>query len=612
MSTDIEYSIGIDLGDAESSIAYVSVEGEDKPWMFELEHGESSIPTAVATVRTRNLPTTKILIGSEAFLEDGVQQLDLSFKYRPSFSEDDWQSLSHWIQLFAKGFYRRFAAAYPEIAKHARIYIGVPSSWSKEDIKRYRDLFPPSFFGVMPEVERICDIEIVPESRSAFIHVRDYYIDIENQQDSILIMDVGSSTTDFTYVENLEARELSIGSDFGTRLIDQLIYEQIVNQYSDIIALKKHLNEQESTYLQYLCRKAKEQYFTREKKKPQTAVVAFQEMIELFWPLLQNFDMEAILRRPINNYASGWKVGFKDLLIQAQVEYKREYGEQLTPKLLVLTGGGSRMPFIQEICQEVLNLQAKNINLDPQPFFSVARGLADFGRWRYRVEQFRKAIEEFCKSEALEQEIRRHIYSFGMAVKRVLYEGSIDGVWRPMAYELREGTLSSDEIGNFRSFFNQRVSQWLNTSEGLKAQEEVINDFIRRLDPYLKSKTNQIGIRFNIKPNDLRLSLRLRYEDFFDIEDATAEILVILNYKALELIIKGTDYVIPVLVRKMVPKWIVDLALNWEKEGRSTLVPLIQQTELSLRVRDMFVDEVLKQIKEQFEERAQNVEKFLH
>jgi hypothetical protein len=552
------------------------------------------------------------LIGSEAFLKDGVQQLDLSFKYKPTdLSEADWNSLSHWIQLFAKEFYRRFATAQPEIAKAARIYIGAPSSWSKKDIELYQALFPPPPLGVMSEVE------IVPESRSAFIHVRDYHLVDRNREDSVLIIDIGSSTTDFTYLENLEPREIPIGSEFGARLIDQVIYEQVVNEHPDAVTLQKRLEDKdrESAYLQFLCRKAKEQYFTQEKKKPQPEDMAFQEVIELFWPSLQKLDMEAILTHPINEeYANGWKAGFRELLVQAKVEYKKKYGKQLAPKILLLTGGGSRMPFTREICREVFDLQAEDVSPDPQPFFSVSKGLAGYGRWRYRVATFRKAIDEFCQSKGLGEEIQKHIQPFEAAAYKFTSKRFMDKVLFPILLEAQAGKVRSKDMGNNPvQYFSQRFFQWLETPQGQAAlQEEVGKCFTEPLSPYLATETNKICERFGMKEGDLRIAIEL--------PDQITKKLVTFISPAFDQLLAYTakleiglaDALVPVWLRKLVPTKVVEAGMQAMVKIEDFESDLFNKNyNLKPNEREQFAVGIRAQIKKQLEERAAQVEMLL-
>ena len=67
MIGNAKYIVGIDLGDGESSIAYVQAEGESEPQMFTFKNGEQSMLTAYAELPGENGET---LIGDDAILYD--------------------------------------------------------------------------------------------------------------------------------------------------------------------------------------------------------------------------------------------------------------------------------------------------------------------------------------------------------------------------------------------------------------------------------------------------------------------------------------------------------------------------------------------------------------
>jgi molecular chaperone DnaK (HSP70) len=60
----------------------------------------------------------------------------------------------------------------------------------------------------------------MPESQSALLHVRDRGHD-ERQLERVPVVDIGSSTTDFTIVEDFSPRNLVVGAALGCRQIDE-------------------------------------------------------------------------------------------------------------------------------------------------------------------------------------------------------------------------------------------------------------------------------------------------------------------------------------------------------------------------------------------------------
>jgi hypothetical protein len=580
-----KYIVGLDLGDGESSIAYVSVSDGGEPQIFETTSGERSMITAITSTRSETL------IGNEALIHEEVIELDLSFKYEPTSNQRAWRTLGTRLRRFAEEFYLQFEEAHPQWKGGIEVYIGHPSGWEPGAVDKYDELFRNNQY--------IPTVHVVPESRSAFIHVRDYCKVSRHQLDSVLVVDIGSSTTDFTYVKNLKPRELSYGDAFGARLIDQLIYADVLERYPNASDLRERLErkDRDKAYLLYLCRKAKEQYFTDEPFTPQPENDSFKWILEQCWPYLKKLEMDAILKRPVEGFQKGWKAGFRELLVKV-----RKTIEPDSPKVLLLTGGGSRMPFTKEICQAVF--QHSVVNPDPEPSFSVARGLAGFGRWRYRVERFREAVKEFCASATLDTMIRKHTDSFGKGVFNLLAENAVDAVLRPMVHELREGTLTTEEIDDYGAYFYGRYTKWLNTPEGLQKQKKVFNGLIDQIMPYVKAETEAICDRFHIARASLEFDLRLDHEKFFK-----RGLIDKIGNKVMEWQIKLGDRFIPHSVRQWVPKTWVDWYMNFEDFLKKTVAPFIEDyAKVDANTIEDFVFEIRAQIEKQLMDRASQAE----
>jgi hypothetical protein len=79
-----------------------------------------------------------------------------------------------------------------------------------------------------------------------------------------------------------------------------------------------------------------------------------------------------------------WRQAFHDDVVHA-IEWLPR-----TPDLVLLTGGPSRMPFILDICVELVG--ADRVVLGSEPEFAIARGLALAGRTSLRSKGFREDV----------------------------------------------------------------------------------------------------------------------------------------------------------------------------------------------------------------------------
>src|SRR5215469_7561872 len=91
----------------------------------------------------------------------------------------------------------------------------------------------------------------------------------------------------------------------------------------------------------------------------------------------------------------GWASDFAELLAIVTQKWPT------CPQMVILTGGGSRMPFIRELCQAAFpeaDIVPKSGGETPQawgnPSLSVAYGLASAGSQRVRIARFRHDVRD--------------------------------------------------------------------------------------------------------------------------------------------------------------------------------------------------------------------------
>ncbi|MCL2935039.1 MAG: hypothetical protein MGG11_23150 [Trichodesmium sp. MAG_R03] len=134
---------------------------------------------------------------------------------------------------------------------------------------------------------------------------------------------------------------------------------------------------------------------------------------------------------PINNKKQLEKIinqKFKELGNKTWAELFRQKLENVKNKLdsqnrepgaLFLTGGASRMGFIQNVCEELFP-NTKFVR-DSQPEIPISRGLALWGKTDYKVAGFLEKVEEFLE-KYLPEVIQINILSFEDSLREVLCE----------------------------------------------------------------------------------------------------------------------------------------------------------------------------------------------
>ena len=190
----MERFYGFDLGDAESAVARTQRnQGADEPQVLQVCDAQSFI-TAYA-----RLSDGRLLIGESACYSADAIVRKVRFKSR--FLSDAESAKD--IRTFAAGVLSELIGSGNLVqGEECAVYVGCPAGWRKPDRERYREIFEET--GYPP-------VRIVSESRAALISAclsRHLQVGYDILSKSVLVVDVGSSTTDFAFIESGREVEL--------------------------------------------------------------------------------------------------------------------------------------------------------------------------------------------------------------------------------------------------------------------------------------------------------------------------------------------------------------------------------------------------------------------
>lgn len=226
-------TIGFDLGHGETAVAKAIVESIEPPQMLEINNKKNQI-TALGWH-----PDLGYLVGEQALIQAGVTQLEISFKQKPNHDLNYRKTIS----TFVATYYRLLQESKQiEGEKNSYFYIGCPSGWSMSDREEYQKLL---------QTAGIFQLRVVPESRAAFMQAKEAgKLEYEKLKSSVLIVDIGSSTTDFTLVKTLHEIPVDFGSNaLGASLIDRAIFERTLAKHEQKALLKKYFMNIHTTKL---------------------------------------------------------------------------------------------------------------------------------------------------------------------------------------------------------------------------------------------------------------------------------------------------------------------------------------------------------------------------
>ncbi|WP_430784120.1 Hsp70 family protein [Actinoplanes sp. G11-F43] len=397
MTAEARYVIGLDIGDGESCLGWAPLDRSAPVRIFARPRsGERSIVTAMARSPAGSADPAVRLFGDEAVTSHGVTHFSVNFKEAPAvFATEPPAAV-----VFARALLTEFREQHPEVVRDGMAYVGHPAGWSTETVAAY---------GRHLELLDL-PVRLVPESQSALLHVRDRRRD-ERRLDRVLVVDIGSSTTDFTIVEDLVPRNLPVGATLGCRQIDERLAGLVRTALCDDAALTAALaGDGGPDFLLLACRWAKEAQFTGMVRRimdlRESCHERFRPIVATAWTWLLDLEIAQLVTAP-----GGWGEDFRAVLTEAA----DMLGDRL-PDLVVLTGGGSRMPFIDRWCRAVF--PAAEIEHDDDPAFTVARGLVSNGQHRAAVTRFRRDVDDLVRGPEVAEVVRTEAVAALETMKR--------------------------------------------------------------------------------------------------------------------------------------------------------------------------------------------------
>ncbi len=496
--------VGFDFGHGETALAKTTSEAAGaEPEMLEINGQKNQVTALGLTNRSERLE----LVGENAIKSPDVQQLYIGFKpQRHQFDAPEPDRLKT---------IKRFLRTYVDLLSETKqlrertlpqFIVGIPSGWTAREQYEYLKLLQDAGMS---------RVRVEKESRAAFLQIKEsktFDVRTEDLLQRILIVDVGSSTTDFTIVSNLETQLLEdFGDDIGAGLIDEVIFERTLQRIENTQPEEKArlekvfqgaFHHQRRCLLS--CRKGKEEYFSRSQNYPTALhcvecsrkIRTVRPAIE-FDPLIYADEMEKVLNTPIPALQQrSWKTAFTDALREAQARIGARQ-----PNLLILTGGASRMPFVMDLCQEVFG-EAEVFLRGPEPEFTIAKGLARIGRIDFLTNQFKQTIAKLEESDDLRELLGQKVPLLVERLLGPLAETLLTVAIRPVLFDWREGHV--DTLQNIPATITARKSVYAD-QVSQRARQVLKKWYDDDLLPGLIAFTNPICRQFDIPRSALDL-----------------------------------------------------------------------------------------------------------
>ena len=507
---------GFDLGDAESAIARLYKEDQVTPEMLTVA-GEKSFITAYA-----QLASGELIIGEKACYADNVVRRKLRFKSR--FLSD--RSSAGDVKSFAAGVLGELYGNGDLIRnEECCFYVGCPAGWDKNTREHYREIFESA--GYPPA-------KIISESRAAMVSAcqsKHLQVGVDILSKPVLVIDIGSSTTDFAYIMGGKEVEMQTAGEvvLGGGLMDEILLEESVAASG--LSRKKiqsvfEASEPWRTYAEFAARRLKEKYYSDEEywsthECKESIVLHYDRPVKLTLKIDSKIA-DKLVNKKIQKLGG---LSFREVFIASLEDVKTNItGAQ--PELLFLTGGVSKLPAVRDWCTGVFPDAVVISAADPE--FSVARGLAYCGRIDEDIRAFREELDQLINSTAIEDIVSRHIPSLYRDAVDCLVEPIVTDVALPVFERWRSGEITrladtdeilAREVGDYlrsdatREMLAGPITAWLKPVIE-EIEELTVPICIRHRVPY-----SALSLRSYLSASDI--DLKVDAKNIFAVEEMT-------------------------------------------------------------------------------------------
>ena len=499
---------GFDLGDGESAIARVSSEGGDFPEITEI-NGKKILVSAWAVMKSG-----EVRIGESA-AKSAASAIRSATRFKSKFLD---------VTSDSAGLIRDFSAKVVDSLRRNKtlqggemsnsFYIGCPAGWDKAARMRYQEIFET--LGLpMPHV--------ISESRAVMVgavqanSLRDH---VDLREKSVLVIDIGSSTTDFAYINKGKEAEIRTGGEvtLGGGVMDELLLNYCVDASPYAKQLRAVFAEAESWRVdcEFHARALKERYFSEAEEYWEQNECTDSLLINYDRPIVFDLFVDREMARRLTDKPCAQLGGrsFKEAFCGGLEEVRGSITED-QPELLFLTGGVSRMEAVSQWCREIFPEAV--IYADREPEFSVARGLAWCGRVDDELGRFREEVDQLIRSDVVETIVSGHLTSLYRDAQEKLLDPIIEHAVKPTLLDWRDGRIGTlKEMGEV---LKEKIRVCLYSEEGKKALHAPVSQWISQVSNDLEKHSSQICRKYRVPDHSLEISSHISGGDLNFLEE---------------------------------------------------------------------------------------------
>ena len=489
-----EYIIGIDLGHGETSAAICPLQWDtpsanlDPVKDLEMGGNKKVIPSAITI-----LEDGKAYIGDSAFDPTILKKamVNVCFKKAPKDINGTDEQL---MIRFMQEVYIRIRENNPAMLRDGNhlVYIATPSGWNREQ----QDLYVE-----MAEKAGIPIAGVTKESRAAFVRAQqDTTSGLgKNIHKGAIVFDMGSSTLDFTYMNDANDHMIDFGYDCGASKVEKTIYSR-KREECEAIQLFETRYPKLVDYLVFQARTAKEKVYF-DPSLPYKKTINFEDFVEddeledeRFKFVFQPGQLDDVLK----------ETGYIQLIEDAMIDFCQNKINNQPIYGVFLTGGASRMDFIKELVCKCWDVTMEQVWRDTDPSLTISQGVAEVARIDLRTEGGELSIaDKISKLENDNGIFEDFAANYGYAVWDEVTDIIINTVksFCESSRDRSANELQSDLRNNIRNCVNKKSSEAIAYLQN--AIDERTKEVRKEVDDMVRAYARQGS---NVKAPEIKIS----------------------------------------------------------------------------------------------------------
>lgn len=376
-----KYFVGIDFGHGETTVSRVPGYNGQKVSQIPLTTGRTTDEKKLISAICRHNNEWSLVFSGKDYNNDDLHE---GFKGMiHQLSDEDKEALCTFAQLIFKRILDMDTDLIYRSPSERNFELGIacPTEWSSVEVRGYKNAKEQYLDFFRTE----CNIPVdlcINESDAAFFTKYDNY----NQTDSVFVIDLGSSTIDFTtFVNSKVNKKLCWGANLGAHKIEDIIIDHLKQSGDNMANLQRVIKmRQEANYrgniepaLLLFIRKAKENYYINEEDVRDGYMCVNIFTRELF-PGYRSGDFcvtWSIDAAGYDNAISWYSQALNNEIMKAK---QRLALNGITPTRVLLSGGACKMSFFEQCVRT--QFADSIIDKDNEPECVVAHGVALYAK----------------------------------------------------------------------------------------------------------------------------------------------------------------------------------------------------------------------------------------